>query len=105
MAGIINNKINITADYYSITTKDLLFARPLPEYVGLANPFQVQNIGELSNKGFELGINTKNITTDNFRWTTDFNISTNKNKIVALPDNADILINPVQGKQNIPGTG
>ncbi|WPR71162.1 TonB-dependent receptor [Flavobacterium sp. NG2] len=95
--GLFNNKINITADYYSIKTKDLLFARPLPEYVGLANPFQIQNIGELSNKGFELGINTKNITTDNFRWTTDFNISTNKNKIVALPDNADILINSAPG--------
>lgn len=95
--GLFKNKVSITADYYTTNTKDLLFARPLPDYVGLANPIQIQNIGELNNTGYELGINTKNITSENFKWTTDFNISTNKNKIVALPDNADILINSAPG--------
>ncbi len=59
--GLFNNRLNITADYYKINTKDLLFARPLPEYVGLADPFQIQNIGELKNEGFEISIFSRNL--------------------------------------------
>ncbi|WP_163397399.1 SusC/RagA family TonB-linked outer membrane protein [Flavobacterium fluviatile] len=95
--SFLDNKINFTADYYSIITKDLLFARPLPEYVGLANPYQIQNVGELENKGFEFALNTKNITNADFKWTTDFNISFNKNKINKLPNDEDILIASAPG--------
>ena len=95
--GLLDNRINITMDYYNIRTKDLLFARPLPEYIGLAKPFQIQNIGELENKGFEFSINTKNVITDNFSWSTNFNIATNKNKMITLPDGEDILIDSTPG--------
>ena len=64
--GLFNNRLNITADYYKIETKDLLFARPLPEYVGLADPYQIQNIGELENKGYEFTLFSRNIVDQGF---------------------------------------
>lgn len=95
--GLFNNRLNITADYYKIVTKDLLFARPLPEYVGLANPYQIQNIGELENKGYEFTLFSRNFVGEDFRWNTRFNFATNKNKVVKLPDGDDIIIDSTPG--------
>jgi len=51
-----------------------------------------QNIGVLESNGVELVINTNNIKSQDFSWTTSFNIASNKNEIVELPnDNADII--------------
>jgi TonB-linked SusC/RagA family outer membrane protein len=95
--GFWNNRLSVTMDYYVINTKDLLFQRPLPEYVGLANPFQMQNIGELQNKGFEFSFNSRNISNDNFTWSSNFNYSKNTTEILALPNDEDIFINSAPG--------
>lgn len=95
--GFLNNRFNVTMDYYNIQTKDLLFDRPLPEYVGLANPKQIQNIGQLENQGFEFTISSRNISNDNFSWNSNLNISTNKTKIIKLPGGEDILIASAPG--------
>ncbi|KRD09002.1 SusC/RagA family TonB-linked outer membrane protein [Flavobacterium sp. Root901] len=93
--GLFDNRISITADYYKTITKDLLFNRPLPGVSGIAS--QLQNVGELENKGWELGINSKNFTGPDFTWSTNFNISSNKNKVLKLADNKDLLINSTPG--------
>lgn len=93
--GLFDNRISITADYYKTITKDLLFNRPLPGVSGIAT--QLQNVGELENKGWELGINTKNFIGADFTWSTNFNISSNKNKVLKLADNKDLLINSAPG--------
>lgn len=93
--GLFDNRINITADYYKTITKDLLFNRPLPGVSGIAS--QLQNVGELENKGWELGINSKNFIGQDFTWNTSFNISSNKNKVLKLADNKDLLINSTPG--------
>ncbi len=93
--GLFDNRISITADYYKTITKDLLFNRPLPGVSGIAS--QLQNVGELENKGWELGINTKNFVGADFTWSTSFNISSNKNKVLKLADNKDLLINSAPG--------
>ncbi|RXP44314.1 TonB-dependent receptor [Lutibacter sp. HS1-25] len=95
--GFFNNRLSATMDYYNIDTKDLLFQRPLPEYIGLANPFQMQNIGELQNRGFEFSVNGRIFANDNFSWSSSLNYSTNKTKILALPNNEDILIASAPG--------
>jgi len=95
--GLLHNAISLTMDYYDIQTKDLLFLRPLPEYVGLENPYQLQNIGELENKGFEVTLSTRNISNENFTWNTDFNFSQNKNIVKKLPDGADVFIDSSPG--------
>jgi TonB-linked SusC/RagA family outer membrane protein len=93
--GLFDNRISITADYYKTITKDLLFNRPLPGISGIAS--QLQNVGELENKGWELGINTRNFIGSDFTWSTNFNISSNKNKVLKLADNKDLLINSAPG--------
>jgi len=86
--GLFNNKLTITGDLYKMITSDLLFSKPLPQYSGYSS--QLFNIGEVENKGFELAISTRNIDRDNFKWETQFNISTNKNQVLELPDGDDI---------------
>ncbi|MGI8951478.1 MAG: SusC/RagA family TonB-linked outer membrane protein [Chitinophagaceae bacterium] len=81
-AGIINNRIDFEVDYYERKTKDLLLDVQVPGTSGFQS--QLQNIGNLNNKGFEIEINSTNIITKNFRWTSSFNFSANKNKVTNL---------------------
>lgn len=80
--GILKNKLSIVADYYNKYTYDLLLNVPVPYRSGFAS--YLQNYGAVRNKGYELGINSTNIQTENFSWTTNFNVSFNKNKIEKL---------------------
>ena len=73
--------------YYNYTT-NLLSKIYTSRVIGDARIFA--NIGEISNLGVELTINSTNIRTDNFRWSTDLNISHNKNRIEKLFDNKSI---------------
>ena len=84
--AFIRGRVQVTTDYYNKQTKDLLFNRPLPSYVGVGS--QWQNIGTLENKGFEFAVNTQN-TVGVVKWQTDFNFSINKNKIIKLADSVE----------------
>ncbi len=92
--GLFGQRIQIVADYYSMKTTDLLFSLPLPEYSGYAST--LKNIGSMENKGFEFTVTTVNIEGD-LKWTTDFNFSKNKNKILELPEGNDIFISSGPG--------
>jgi TonB-linked SusC/RagA family outer membrane protein len=92
--GFFNGRLNLTLDYYRMETSDLLFSLPLPEYSGYNS--QLTNIGTVENKGFEFTLNSRNLVGE-FKWNMDFNISTNKNKILELPDGNDILYNAGPG--------
>lgn len=76
------NRINVTLEYYTRTTKNLLMDRPISMTTGFSS--YLMNIGEVKNKGVELEINSANIQTKDFSWNTAFNISHNKNEIVTL---------------------
>jgi TonB-linked SusC/RagA family outer membrane protein len=77
------NKVNITVDYYIKNTTELLLNRPILAVSGF-NTIS-QNIGKMQNKGFEIGLNATPVTTaSGFSWTTDFNISFNRNKVTSL---------------------
>ncbi|MEX2403115.1 MAG: SusC/RagA family TonB-linked outer membrane protein, partial [Balneolales bacterium] len=91
--GLFESRINLTADVYDKTTKDLLFSRQLPWYSGYSS--QTDNIGSMRNRGVELGLNTIN-TTGNFMWTTSANLSLNRNEILDLgPDGLDVFENAI----------
>ncbi|MFC5412740.1 SusC/RagA family TonB-linked outer membrane protein [Larkinella bovis] len=85
--GLLNNRIDLTVDYYHKVTKDLLLNAPIPWSTGLSTV--TQNIGSVENKGIEIGINTRNISTNNFTWSTNIAFSSNKNKILKLGANGD----------------
>ncbi|WP_124979260.1 SusC/RagA family TonB-linked outer membrane protein [Nonlabens xiamenensis] len=80
--SLLDNKIRFTADAYIKNTRDLLLNAPLPTSTGFSSA--IQNIGELQNKGLEFALNTTNISTEQFSWTTGFNISFNRNEVINL---------------------
>lgn len=88
--GMLDGRVNVTADYYSKETRDLLFNRELPKYLPV--PTQIQNTGKVSNKGVELMISSKNLVGD-FTWDSDFIISTNRNEVISLPDSTELYGN------------
>jgi TonB-dependent starch-binding outer membrane protein SusC len=88
--GLLNNRLFITADYYVKNTRDLLNTVRLPSSLGFNTT--IQNIGEVQNKGIELGLDYK-VLTGAFRWDVSGNISFNRNKVVSLYNGADILGN------------
>ncbi len=80
--GFFNNRLEIILDAYNKISKDMLLPAILPATAGSLNaPFI--NIGEMNNKGFELSINTQNITKP-FSWKTSANFSVNRNTVVDL---------------------
>jgi TonB-linked SusC/RagA family outer membrane protein len=87
--SIFNNRINLTADYFKSNNHELLLNVYVPQITGFNT--SLQNIGEVENKGWEITLNTLNLTGP-FMWNTDFNLSTFRNKVLKLgPDGAPII--------------
>jgi TonB-linked SusC/RagA family outer membrane protein len=80
--GLFKNRITATVDYYSSNTFDLLLDRSLPPSDGVVSV--IQNVAKTRNKGLEIYISSKNITSSNFQWTTNLSFSRNKEEIVEL---------------------
>ena len=78
--SMFRGRLNVTLDGYYKYTKNLLMNVPLPA----PNPSIYRNEGEMSNWGLELAISSVNIDRKDWKWTTDFNISTNRNKLEKL---------------------
>ncbi|MBQ4913653.1 TonB-dependent receptor [Maribacter sp. MMG018] len=95
--GLFNNRISLSLDYYNIDTKDLLLETATsPAYSGATDLEVFSNVGEINNRGFEISLSTRNISNDNFSWTTDFNLSANKNEVIKL-NNGDIIDSAAPG--------
>jgi TonB-linked SusC/RagA family outer membrane protein len=80
--GILNGRLNFTVDYYNKYTYNLLLNVPVPSRSGFTN--YLENYGSVTNRGVELSIHSVNIKSQDFQWTTDFNISWNRNRIDKL---------------------
>lgn len=80
--GLLRNRINGSLDLYKSNNYDLLLSRKLPGTSGF--PEVTANIGETTNNGIELTLNTVNIDNNDFRWNSTVVFSANKNKIVEL---------------------
>src|SRR5690606_15770105 len=97
-----NDVLSIEADYYYKLTTDLLLDRPVPSTTGFTSI--MDNIGEVSNRGVDLLISTRNIDTPGFGWNTSFTVNYNKNRVEALGENdEDIFPGPfwVGGSQTV----
>jgi TonB-linked SusC/RagA family outer membrane protein len=86
--GLFQNRLLFTADYYIKNTHDLLNTVILPSSLGFTST--IQNIGQVQNKGFELGLDGR-ILTGAFKWNMNANLSINRNKVVKLYGGEDIL--------------
>jgi len=79
--GFFKNRLSGELDFYYKKTTDLLLYRTLPSTSGFEGVWS--NIGELENKGIEFALHSNNFVGD-FKWTTDFNIAFNRNKILNI---------------------
>ncbi len=79
--GLFKNRLTGELDLYYKKTTDLLLFRTLPSTSGFTGVWS--NIGELENRGLEFALHSDNFVGD-FKWTTDFNIAFNKNKILNI---------------------
>ncbi|WP_336515818.1 TonB-dependent receptor [Pollutibacter soli] len=86
--AFFKNRLTLAADYYVKNTRDLLNTVALPSSLGFTST--VQNVGEIQNKGVELTVGA-GIFQGEFRWDVNANISFNRNKVVKLYNNEDIL--------------
>jgi TonB-linked SusC/RagA family outer membrane protein len=86
--SLFKRRISGSIDVYTSQTKDLLMARNIPTVTGYRVTFQ--NIGQTANKGFDIQLNSTNVTTKDFQWTTNFTAAWQKDRIVSLSN----------GKQN-----
>lgn len=77
--GFFNNRVTGEIDYYNKQTTDLLLYMTLPSTSGFTGVWS--NIGALENKGWEFAFHSNNLV-GSFKWSTDFNISFNKNKVL-----------------------
>jgi len=78
----LKSRITASFDYYSKKTIDLLMSRSLPSTSGFST--MTDNIGSVRNEGIEFSFMSRNITGKDFTWTTNFNITHEWNKILAL---------------------
>ena len=81
-ASVLSNRISLTFDVYKKQNKDLLLNVPVLAASGFTS--SLQNIGKVENKGLEIGLNTINITSNDFQWSTNAGIAFNSNKVISL---------------------
>lgn len=91
--GILDGRIQGEVDYYVKRTKDLLLNADMASSTGFERV--QQNVGEVENSGVEITLNSFNLNSKNFKWSTSFNISFNRNKVINLNQGQDaIFTNP-----------
>ncbi|MEX2593094.1 MAG: TonB-dependent receptor [Anditalea sp.] len=82
--GLFNDRITFTADYYDKNTTDMLYQVDIP--YGTGYPNIQDNIGEFHFWGYEFGVSSQNLS-GIFSWSSDLNISFNRNKVIKLGTN------------------
>ncbi len=80
--GLFNNRLSGEFSWYNKKTTDMLLAVPTPSPSGTTSV--LGNVGEMENKGVEISLNSTNVVTRNFKWTTSINAARNKNKMLKL---------------------
>jgi TonB-linked SusC/RagA family outer membrane protein len=90
-ASFLENRIQLSVDYYRNTTSDLLIATPIPTSSGYQT--QLQNVGSTSNRGVEIQLSGTPILKNAFSWKAAFNMSFNKNNIETLGRQSSFLFN------------
>lgn len=80
--GFFNDRVTLEGSYYSAKTKDLIINATNSSAPGMAR--FLRNVGDLSNKGFEIDLGLVPVKTDSFRWDIRANYSTYKTKVTAL---------------------
>ena len=82
--GFFKDKLSLSAAYYRNISGNQLVDYPLSIQAGF-NSYQANLPAEVENKGWEFTLSSQNVKNTNFRWSSDFNFSVNKNKLLSFP--------------------
>tara|TARA_B100001057_G_scaffold497105_1_gene600327 strand:- start:1633 stop:4809 length:3177 start_codon:yes stop_codon:yes gene_type:complete len=88
--GLFDNRISLTADVYEKNTSDMLLLTPLSSQTGYFDQFT--NIGNVENKGLEIGITSYIVENQKFSWTASINGAYNKNVVTSLGTSENIPV-------------
>ena len=88
--SLFNSRLSVSLDYYQKKTSDLLYKVTMPGIIGFSDMWD--NVGEVQNIGFELELQSQNLT-GSVRWSTSFNMAYNKNEVTDLGNNVKIFSN------------
>ncbi len=100
--SFLENKLNLTADYFYNDTEDLLLYVSIPPSLGFSSV--LKNSGSLENKGFELSLNYIAIDRQDFRWNVSGNISFLRNKITDLGSSTPFFSESTSGHLGVDGS-
>lgn len=82
--ALLNTRIDLSVDAYLKETDNLLLELPLPGVFGDQINGPQANVGRMTNKGIEVSLNTVNVETDRFKWTTNTNFALNRNEVTSV---------------------
>lgn len=94
-AGFLDNKIALTIDGYYSVTRALLFEQPTQSFTGFQSYWN--NIGRVRNGGVEIQIDTHQFNRKRFEWSTTFNLSLSRNKLLEIGGERQVIS---QGERN-----
>jgi TonB-linked SusC/RagA family outer membrane protein len=100
--AFLGNRLSGSLDVYTSETQDLLLDQKLPEVTGFGSA--KTNVGNLINRGFELGLNSVNISRGSFIWTSTFNVTYAINEISTL-GNEPVAVTDSEGNPVLDGNG
>ena len=97
-ATLLKNRITVTADYFNSNIDHLILDAPVLATAGIpwapdgtVGSVLTTNVGAMWNKGVELTLNTRNIETKDFTWTSSLNVTFIKNRVTATADGSDLV--------------
>jgi len=93
-ARFLNNKLDLTADYFKRRTEDLLVVPQVSGLLGTAAPGSgppVVNAGVVENKGFELALGYADNISDNFKFSVKYNVTMIDNEVISVSADGDFL--------------
>ena len=82
-ASFFNDRLSVDFTYYDQTTRDAIVARNVPPSSGFTSD-QFVNIGQINNRGIELGVNARAMDLPQFAWDVNLNVTTNRNRVEDL---------------------
>lgn len=83
--SLFNGRLEFLADFYNKTTTDLLYSLQIPSTTGYSNSWT--NLGKVRNRGLELALTTRNIQNRDLLWTTTWNYTMNRSKVIDINGN------------------
>lgn len=87
--SLFKNRVQLNVDYYINRTDDLLYSLRIPAASGFNST--KTNLASIENRGWEIDLTTTNVNTKAVKWSTTLNLSSNKNEVLDMGGNDDII--------------